>query len=51
MLVTTINQAGESCALGRSIDPIELTGKEFSEITGIEISQIRFFLIMIDRLM
>jgi hypothetical protein len=43
MLATTIIQAGESCTLGRSIDPIELTGKEFPDITGIEISQIRVF--------
>ena len=43
MLVTTIIQADESCTLGRSIDPIELAGNEFSDITGIEISQIRVF--------
>jgi len=43
MLVTTIIQAGESCTLGRSIDPIELSGKEFPDIKGIEISKIRVF--------
>jgi hypothetical protein len=43
ILVTTIIQAGEPCTLDRSIDPIELTGMEFPDVAGTEISQIRVF--------
>ena len=33
MLIATIIQADESCTLGRSIDPVELTGRELPDIT------------------
>jgi hypothetical protein len=43
MLIATIIHADESCMQGRSIDPIELTGKALPDLTGTEISQIRVF--------